>query len=158
MRSEHSDTTSTSAGTAIVSIVDVLLFHLVCVCGGIPPLRSAIIEHRRNMYFPLVFLEIFILDFLSHLPEIFHLACLYYSSCVTLYYMKSQYNVGTLVVHLWPSAHYWPFKLVQIIASILSPTAFIWGRRFFLIGELIRFLGSNLSKGYIFALRMEFIE
>lgn len=47
-----------------------------------------------------------------------------------LHYMKSQQAVGTLVVPLWPSAHFWPLILRTSIVVVSWLTLFISGITF----------------------------
>ena len=45
-----------------------------------------------------------------------------------LHYLKSQQAVGTLVVPLWPSAHFWPLTTHKCSSYLVAH--FISGKRF----------------------------
>ena len=71
-----------------------------------------------------------------------------------LHYMKCQHAAGTLVVPLWPSAHFWPLIMNKYNNYLVAHREEVLtrGRNPNLL------LGSDHFTGYIIALRVEFTE
>ena len=75
-----------------------------------------------------------------------------------LHNMKCQKAVGTVVAPFWPSAHFWPLvtnkylKYVSDYSIHIGNQSLVYGR------NPNSLLGSEHFKGYIIALRIEFID
>ena len=75
-----------------------------------------------------------------------------------LHYLKSQQAVGTLVVPLWPSAHFWPLITLKDSSYLVAHSIYI-GKEVLTHGRNPNsLLGSDLFTGNIIALRLKFTE
>ena len=93
-------------------------FHLFCV-RGIPPLRSTIIEHGKNTCFAPVFQEIFIPDFLSHMPHPLRSCSDWpvsgiYSPCTNPYVIRAG-GPRSSYISLWLFPPPCPFPLLTLL-------------------------------------------
>ena len=75
-----------------------------------------------------------------------------------LHYLKSQQAVGTLVVPLWPSAHFWPLITHKYSSYVVAHSIHI-GKEVLTRGRNPNsLLGSDLFTGNIIAVRLKFTE
>ena len=75
-----------------------------------------------------------------------------------LHYLKSQQAVGTLVVPLWPSAHFWPLITLKYSSYLVAHSIHI-GKEVLTHGRNPNsLLGSDLFTGNVIALRLKFTE
>lgn len=75
-----------------------------------------------------------------------------------LHYMKYQKAVGAIVVSFWPSAHYWPL-ITNKYHKYVKACSFHVGNQSLMHGRNVNsLLGSKHFKGYVVAVRMEFID
>ena len=66
--------------------------------------------------------------------------------------------VGTIVVPFWPSAHYWPL-ITNKCHKYVKACSFQVGNQSLVHGRKANFLrGSKDFKGYVVAVKMEFID
>ena len=77
---------------------------------------------------------------------------------VVLHYMKSQNAVGTVILPFWPSAHYWPLLTNKYLKYISGYSMHIGNQSLAHGRNLNSLLGSKRFKGYVIALRMEFLD
>ena len=75
-----------------------------------------------------------------------------------LHYMKCQKAVGTVVVPFWPSAHFWPLVANKYLKYISDYSTHVGNQSLVHCRNRNSLLGSEHFKGYIVALRMEFID
>ena len=75
-----------------------------------------------------------------------------------LHYMKSQNAVGTVFLSFWPSAHYWPLLTNKHLKYISGYSMHIGNQSLAHGRNLNSLLGSKRFKGYVIALRMEFLD
>ena len=75
-----------------------------------------------------------------------------------LHYMKSQNAVGTVILPFWPSAHYWPLLTNKYLKYISGYSMHIGNQSLAHGRNLNSLLGSKRFKGYVIALRMEFLD
>ena len=78
----------------------------------------------------------------SIVPRVFH-------------YMKSQNTVGTVILPLWPSAHYWPLLTNEYLKYISAYSMHIGSQSLAHGRNLKSLLGSQRFKGHVIALRTE---
>ena len=75
-----------------------------------------------------------------------------------LHYMKCQHAAGTLVVPLWPSAHFWPLIMDKYNNFLVAHSIHV-GKEVLTRGRNPNsLLRSDHFTGYIIALRVEFTE
>ena len=74
------------------------------------------------------------------------------------HYMKCQKAVGTVVVPFWPSAHFWPLVTSKYLKYVSDYSMHIGNQSLVHGRNPNSLLGSEHFKGYIIALRMEFID
>ena len=75
-----------------------------------------------------------------------------------LHYMKCQHAAGTLVVPLWPSAHFWSLIMNKYNNYLVAHSIHV-GKEVLTRGRNPNsLLGSDHFTGYIIALRVEFTE
>ena len=72
--------------------------------------------------------------------------------------MKSQNAVGTVILPFWPSAHYWPLLTNKYLKYISGYSMHIGNQSLAHARNLNSLLGSKRFKGYVIALRMEFLD
>lgn len=75
-----------------------------------------------------------------------------------LHYMKSQNAVGTVVLPLWPSAHYWPLLTNKYLRYISAYSMHIGNQSLTHGRNLNSPLGSKDFKGHVIAVRMKFLD
>ena len=75
-----------------------------------------------------------------------------------LHYLKSQRAVGTLVVPLWPSAHFWPLITHKYSSYLVAHSIHIGNEVLTRGRNLNSLLGSDLFTGNIIAFRLKFTE
>ena len=75
-----------------------------------------------------------------------------------LHYMKCQHAASTLVVPLWPAAHFWPLIMNKYNNYFVAHSIHV-GKEVLTRGRNPNsLLGSAHFTGYIIALRVEFTE
>jgi len=75
-----------------------------------------------------------------------------------LHYLKSQQAVGTLVVPLWPSSHFWPLIAHKYSCYLVAHTIHV-GNEVLTHGKNFNsLLGSDLFTENIIALRLKFTD
>ena len=75
-----------------------------------------------------------------------------------LHYLKSQQAVGTLVVLLWPSSHFWPLIAHKYNRYLVAHNIHI-GNEVLTHGRNFNsLLGSDLFTGNIIAFRLKFTD
>ena len=72
--------------------------------------------------------------------------------------LKSQRAVGTLVVPLWPSAHFWPLITHKYSSYLVAHSIHIGNEVLTRGRNLNSLLGSDLFTGNIIAFRLKFTE
>ena len=75
-----------------------------------------------------------------------------------LHYLKSQQAVGTLVVPLWPLAHFWPLITHKYSSYLVAHSIHIGDEVLTRRRNLNSLLGSDLFTGNIIAFRLKFTE
>ena len=75
-----------------------------------------------------------------------------------LHFLKSQQAVGTLVVPLWPSSHFWPLIAHKYSRYLVALTIPIVNEVLTHGKKINSLLGSDLFTGSIIAFRLKFTD